>query len=184
MTVMIPAELVAIPQIEGAYLRPLKRFADERGAFTETFRSEWFPMVSWQKLQMNRSISKGGVLRGLHYHFHQVDVWLLQSGQIRVGLADLRPSSPTYLQAHAFDLQADELSCLFIPIGVAHGFYSVSAVELLYVVNNYYDGADEKGVAWNDPTLKVAWGVESPMLSNRDLQNRALQDIPLDERSR
>ncbi len=184
MTVMIPAELVAIPQIEGVYTRPLKRFADERGAFTETFRSEWFPMVSWSKLQMNRSISKGGVLRGLHYHFHQVDVWLLQSGQIRVGLADLRPTSSTYLHTHAFDLHAEDSVALFIPIGVAHGFYSVSAVELLYVVNNYYDGADEKGVAWNDPTLMVPWGIDAPILSNRDLQNRPFADIPMDERPR
>jgi dTDP-4-dehydrorhamnose 3,5-epimerase len=184
MTVMIPAELVAIPQIEGVYARPLKRFADERGAFTETFRAEWFPMVNWSRLQMNRSISKEGVLRGLHYHFHQVDVWLLQSGQIRVGLADLRPTSSTYLRAHAFDLHADDLSCLYIPIGVAHGFYSASAVELLYVVSNYYHGADERGVAWNDPTLKVPWGINAPVLSNRDLLNRPLADIPIDERPR
>jgi dTDP-4-dehydrorhamnose 3,5-epimerase len=68
---------------------------------------------------------------------------------------------------------------VFIPCGVAHGFYAVTDVTLTYLVDNYYDGADEFGVAWNDPTLALAWDVEQPILSGRDQQNPRLGDIPV-----
>jgi dTDP-4-dehydrorhamnose 3,5-epimerase len=68
---------------------------------------------------------------------------------------------------------------LFVPVGVAHGFLALTDCTLMYLVNNYYDaGADERGVAWNDPDINMAWGIDSPMLSPRDLQNRFLRDIP------
>ena len=82
-------------QIAGLYTVHIPVFADERGRFMETFRVEWFPQVSWARLQTNRSDSVTGVLRGLHYHHHQVDYWYVPRGSVRVGLADLRPSSPT-----------------------------------------------------------------------------------------
>jgi dTDP-4-dehydrorhamnose 3,5-epimerase len=55
----------------------------------ETFRKVWFPQRSWDIVQTNRSDSKAGVLRGLHYHHEQVDYWIVLRGRIRVGLADL-----------------------------------------------------------------------------------------------
>ena len=54
---------------------------------------------------------------------------------------------------------------VFIPVGVAHGFVALTDVTLIYVVDNYYSGADELGVAWNDPTLGLSWGVEAPIIS-------------------
>ena len=66
---------------------------------------------------------------------------------------------------------------VFIPVGVAHGFYAVTDVTLTYLVDNYYDGADELGVAWNDPALGVAWNVVDPILSGRDQQNPLLMNI-------
>jgi len=66
---------------------------------------------------------------------------------------------------------------IFIPCGVAHGFYAVTDVTLTYMVDNYYDGGDELGVAWNDPTLKVPWGVTDPILSGRDQKNPLLDAI-------
>ncbi|MEO0564808.1 MAG: dTDP-4-dehydrorhamnose 3,5-epimerase family protein, partial [Chloroflexota bacterium] len=139
--------------------------------------------VSWEQTQLNRSISKPGVLRGLHYHLNQVDYWLLISGRIRVGLADLRASSSTYKVGATIDLDATDPTGLFIPVGVAHGFYALTDITLLYVVNQYYNrGADERGVAWNDPELGVEWVVDDPVLSGRDQANRRLADIPLEER--
>ena len=67
---------------------------------------------------------------------------------------------------------------IFIPSGVAHGFYAIVDSELLYVVDHYYDGQDEFGVMWNDPDINLDWGVESPMLSKRDLENPLFRDIP------
>ena len=66
---------------------------------------------------------------------------------------------------------------VFIPTGVAHGFYALTDATLTYLVDNYYDGADELGVAWNDPTLAVPWQVDTPLLSARDETNPAYGDI-------
>lgn len=173
-----------IDAIADVLYTPLRAFKDERGQFAETFRSEWFPQVSWAKFQTNRSDSVAGVLRGLHYHFHQVDYWVVTKGVIRVGLADLRPGSPTYQRAHTLELSADTPAGLFIPVGVAHGFYALTDCTLTYIVNNYYgDGSDERGVAWDDPALAVPWATSAPpVLSPRDIQNRRWADIPTAER--
>jgi dTDP-4-dehydrorhamnose 3,5-epimerase len=66
---------------------------------------------------------------------------------------------------------------LLIPSGVAHGFYALTAATLTYLVDNYYDGQDEHGVAWNDPTLAVPWGITDPILSARDRANLRLSEI-------
>ena len=118
------------------------------------------------------------VLRGLHYHHQQVDYWQLMEGKIRVGLADLRPWSPTYRAIETIDIDAATPVGLFIPAGVAHGFYTQSAATLIYLVDNYYNGSDELGVAWNDPTLAIDWGTDNPIISERDAKNPLLADIP------
>ncbi|MEZ4516410.1 MAG: dTDP-4-dehydrorhamnose 3,5-epimerase [Chloroflexota bacterium] len=153
-------------QIPGVRLAKLQAFADNRGRFTEIFRKEWFPQRNWEAVQMNRSESREGVLRGLHYHFNQVDYWYLLTGKIQVGLVDLRPSSPAHRTAATITLSADDNTGLFIPIGVAHGFLALTDVTLLYVVDNYYDGGDEFGLAWNDPEIGPAWNTSgAPNLS-------------------
>jgi dTDP-4-dehydrorhamnose 3,5-epimerase len=170
--------LQPLDAISGVLVANLRGIKDDRGQFAETFRATWFPDVNWSRLQTNRSDSMAGVLRGLHYHFYQVDYWHVVRGAIRVGLADLRPGSSTYRKSATLDLSADQPCGLFIPIGVAHGFAALTDCTLTYIVNNYYDSSDERGVAWDDPTLAVSWEVESPVLSPRDLQNRRLADIP------
>ena len=173
-----------MPQIEESNLIKdvqivtLKPFGDERGRFMETFRKEWFPQRRWEIIQTNRSDSKAGVLRGLHYHFKQVDYWYVAQGRIRVGLADLRPNSPTYRKTETIEIAAESNLGLFIPVGVAHGFLALEPSTLIYVVDNYYDGDDEFGIIWNDPTLNVNWGVSNPILSPRDQKNSLLKDIP------
>ena len=67
---------------------------------------------------------------------------------------------------------------LFIPAGIAHGFLALTDTILTYLVDNYYNGSDEYGVLWNDPALGIDWGVSNPRLSDRDLQNSLLRDIP------
>jgi len=166
------------PQIQGVYHVPLRAFSDERGQFMESFRREWFPDVNWEKLQSNRSVSKPGVLRGLHYHFKQIDYWFAAAGTIRAGMVDLRPHSPTYMKTELLELGGKNPMGLFIPEGVAHGFVSLSDSTLVYVVNNYYDGGkDEFGVAWNDPDIGLEWGIDEPLISPRDAQNPFLKDI-------
>ena len=140
--------------------------------------AKWFPWINWDKMQGNRSDSKAHVLRGLHYHQHQIDYWYVTSGVVRAAMVDLRPSSPTYRAVETLEIGDDHNIGLFIPVGVAHGFVALTDATLTYIVNNYYDGADEYGVAWNDPDLAVPWGVENPVISGRDAENPRLQDIP------
>lgn len=172
-------QIEELKAISGAQLVHLRAFADDRGRFLETFRKEWFPQRSWDIVQCNRSDSKANVLRGLHYHHHQVDYWYVPSGRIRAALVDIRPSSPTYLCSHTVEMGEEHELGLFIPCGVAHGFVALTDVTLIYTVDNYYnDGRDENGVAWNDPTFGLAWGVSDPLISARDAANPLLRDIP------
>ena len=171
------SQIIQSSHIQGVKFVQLRAFSDERGRFMETFRKEWFPERAWQTIQTNRSDSKAGVLRGLHYHFKQVDYWYVPNGRIRVGLADLRQSSPTVGISEVIEIGDDNQMGIFIPVGVAHGFVALTAATLTYLVDNYYDGADEMGVAWNDPDLAVPWGINEPILSARDLQNPRWKEI-------
>jgi dTDP-4-dehydrorhamnose 3,5-epimerase len=170
-------QILESSHIMGVKFVQLRAFADERGRFFETFRKEWFPERSWQTIQTNRSDSKAGVLRGLHYHFKQVDYWYVPNGRIRVGLADLRQSSPTVGKSEVIEIGDENQMGVFIPCGVAHGFVALTPATLTYLVDNYYDGGDELGVAWNDPDLAVPWGVSEPILSGRDQQNPLWKEI-------
>jgi dTDP-4-dehydrorhamnose 3,5-epimerase len=108
-----------------------------------------------------------------------VDYWIVLRGQIRVGLADLRRSSPTYLRTQTLEMGETHTLGLFIPAGVAHGFLALTDSSLLYVVDHYYDGGqDEHGVAWDDPDLCIEWGnCIAPVLSPRDAANLRLKDM-------
>lgn len=166
-------------QIAGVQIAKLRAFADERGRFMETFRTEWFPQRTWEIIQCNRSDSRPGVLRGLHYHHEQVDYWYVPRGRLLAAMVDIRPNSPTYLHTQTIELGDENEVGLFIPVGVAHGFVALTDVTLTYTVDNYYNGGrDENGVAWNDPAFGLDWGVAHPLVSDRDKANPLLQDIP------
>lgn len=169
----------AVEQIDGVYTVSIRAFSDERGQFMEAFRTEWFPQVSWAKIQNNRSDSRRGVVRGLHYHFHQVDYWYVPSGRVRAAMVDLRPASPTFRATWTVELGGERNLGLYIPVGVAHGFAALTDCTLMYIVNNFYgDGSDEHGVAWDDPDIGIDWGIAEPLVSDRDRRNRRLRDIP------
>lgn len=170
-------------KISGVQFVHLQSFRDDRGRFLETFRKEWFPQRTWDIIQCNRSDSKQGVLRGLHFHHHQVDYWYVPRGLLRVGLVDIRASSTTYLNSQTVDIgETNELG-IFIPSGVAHGFAALTDVTLMYIVDNYFNGGiDENGVAWNDKVFNLDWGIDHPILSERDLNNPTLEKLAVDNR--
>ena len=151
-----------------------QRFRDDRGEFIETWRAEWLPEAP-RFVQHNLARRVGGSLVGLHYHRHQADYWVLVEGQMRVGLADLRRTAPTFRSSDAFDLAVGD--ALYIPRGVAHGFAALTAITMTYAVDQYYDPADELGVAWDDPEFAIDWGLNSPTLSDRDRANPTLKQI-------
>ncbi len=168
--------------IIGVQIVRFESYSDNRGRFMETFRKEWFPQRTWNIVQCNRSDSKKGVLRGLHYHHHQVDYWYVAKGELRACLVDIRPGSGSYLKTDIFEMGEENEMGLLIPIGVAHGFIAITDVTLTYIVDNYFNGGvDENGVAWNDPQFQLDWGVANPVVSERDVQNKLLKDIPITE---
>lgn len=173
-------EIVESPHIRGVRFVYLRAYTDARGLLIETFRKEWFPDQSWEVIQTNCSHSRAGVLRGLHYHLRQTDYWYVVQGTIRAGLVDLRRSSPTYRATQIVDLSDQAPTGLLLPHGVAHGFLALSDVILTYLVNRYYDASDEYGLAWNDPELKLDWGLQGkePLISERDRTNPRLVHIP------
>ena len=76
------------------------------------------------------------------------------------------------------EMGSESMRGLLIPPGVAHGFVTLSEATVNYIVSNYYDGADEHGVAWNDPELGVPWGVDNALISPRDASNPRFRDLP------
>ena len=170
-------EIVESKVISEVYHVRFDPFADDRGVFRETFRVEWFPHVDWSRMQSNRSDSQANVLRGLHFHHHQFDYWLNPRGEIRVALCDLRASSGTFKSVEMVQMSAEKMRGLLIPPGVAHGFLTLSEATVTYIVSNYYDGTDEHGVAWDDPELRVPWGVDDALISSRDVHHQCFRDL-------
>lgn len=160
--------------IDGVQHLTLQQHFDGRGYFMETFRSSWIPGTTF--VQANTSKSEAGVLRGLHYHRKQEDLWFIPSGEAHVTLIDLRASSSTFLAVEQFPLAGP--AAVHIPIGVAHGFYAPVETLMSYLVSGYYDGSDELGVLWNDPELGISWPVEAPTLSERDQTAPRWVEVP------
>ena len=167
--------------IAGVHVVEPSVHGDARGAFVETYRREWVPGAR-EMIQSNRSTKQAGALVGLHYHLHQADYWYVPVGTIRVVLHDLRAGGPTDGATACFDISGDNHHGVYIPPGVAHGFAALTDAILTYLVDGYYNPADELGVAWDDPQIGADWGVASPVLSGRDQSNPRRADIPIERR--
>ena len=170
-------EVLEIPEISGVHLIRLLVHEDARGRYVETWRREWVDGAR-EMVQGNRSRSHPGVLRAFHYHLRRTDYWYLGDAHVQVSLVDLRRSSPTGGGVWTNVVEPDDEIGLYIPPGVAHGFYALGPTSLSYLVDEYYDGTDELGVAWNDPDIDVTWPSEAPVLSDRDRVNPRLADLP------
>ncbi len=173
-----------VARIAGVEIRKLQRLADVRGSFAETYRREWLPAGAREMVQSNLSRSKKGVLRGMHYHWEQADYWVVLEGSALLALLDLRAGSPTEGERRELEMDGENPSGLYIPPGVAHGFYARTNLTLQYLVDAYYRAAapDEHGIAWDDPELGISWPEPDPVLSERDRSNpplAALRDPPL-----
>jgi dTDP-4-dehydrorhamnose 3,5-epimerase len=168
-------------RIVGVHVVEPQIWGDDRGMFLESWRKEWVPGIR-DMVQANRADRKAGALVGLHYHLHQADYWYVPYGRAMVVLHDLREGSPTDGVSEVLEIGAHDHRGVHIPSGVAHGFYALTDLTITYLVDNYYDAADELGVAWNDPALQVAWPDDAPTLSKRDETNPRRADIPAELR--
>jgi dTDP-4-dehydrorhamnose 3,5-epimerase len=171
-------------RIDGVTFSRLGRHADSRGGFAEAWRAKGMPAQEpFPAVQANLSQSMQGVLRGLHLHRRQSDLWIVVSGVAFVALVDVRPmlASPEGQPVvQTATLGRDET--VVIPPYVAHGFLALEPLELLYLVTNEYDASDELGFLWNDPSLRIEWprptADSGPLiLSERDLANPPLREL-------
>ena len=140
-----------------------KVFGDERGFFYESFNQRDFAKATGLDLQFvqdNHSKSGQGVLRGLHYQVQNPQGKLVRvsAGEVFDVAVDIRPESPTFGQWVGEILSADNKRQLWVPPGLAHGFVVLSEyAEFLYKTTDYYAPEFERCIAWNDPTLAIAW---------------------------
>ena len=162
--------------IAGVHVVTPELFGDERGVFIETYRRSWFPLGR-EMVQGNRADRQQGCVVGLHYHLHQADYWYVPNGRARVVLHDLREGSPTDGATLTLDIGEHDHRGVFIPPGVAHGFAALTDMTITYLVDSYYNPADELGVAWDDEAIAADWGVSEPILSDRDLKNPRRADL-------
>lgn len=160
-------------KIQGPKLIELKHFADERGFFVERFRQNLFSEIGIKDLvqdNFSRSIPK--VLRGLHYQFDKPQSKLVTaiSGRILDVIVDIRHNSPTYGQHISVELDGTKPQWFWVPAGFAHGFLVLGNQEadVMYKVDNYWNGAGENGIAWNDPALGIQWPINDPIVSSKD----------------
>ncbi|MCD6319804.1 MAG: dTDP-4-dehydrorhamnose 3,5-epimerase [Candidatus Desulfofervidaceae bacterium] len=164
----IPLELPGVILIEP------KVFSDERGFFMEVYKSKDFATfgITDQFVQDNHSCSAKGVLRGLHYQKHpmaQTKLVRCIKGAIFDVAVDIRKGSPTYGKWVGVTLSADNKKMLYIPVGFAHGFFTLEdETEVIYKVSNFYSPENECGIIWNDPQIGIRWPSLNPILSERD----------------
>jgi dTDP-4-dehydrorhamnose 3,5-epimerase len=171
------ASVTESTQITGVFHVVPAVHRDARGLFVETYRREWIPNGR-EMVQSNRADRAAGCIVGLHYHLHQADYWYVPEGTARVVLHDLRVGSATDGATEVFDLGGPTHGGVYIPPGVAHGFASITDMTITYLVDGYYNPADELGVAWDDPEIAADWGVTEPELSERDAANPKRAEIP------
>lgn len=169
--------------IRGVYVATPDVHTDDRGCFVETWRKEWIPRAR-EMVQGNRADRTADSLVGLHYHRFQADYWYVPHGRALIALHDLREGSPTDGATLTLELGGGDHRGVYIPPGVAHGFYAVTDMTITYLVDGYYNPDDELGVAWDDPSLGIAWPSSSPTVSARDESNPSRVDIPADLRPR
>lgn len=160
----LPGVLVVKPEVR----------RDGRGTASENYKHSEFAKAGIRHyfVQENRSVSRKGVLRGLHYQRApkaQAKLVRCARGRIYDVVVDLRPRSKTYGRSFGLELSEANGLMLYAPEGFAHGFCALSdGAEVLYRCSDEYSPPHEGGLRWNDPALKIKWPVKRPVVSERD----------------
>ena len=149
-------------------------FQDDRGFFFESYNEELFKKLGLPTnfVQDNQSFSIKGVVRGLHFQnapFAQGKLVRVISGRVLDVAVDIRPESPTFGKHEVFELRSDTNNMAYVPEGFAHGFVALEDSVFSYKCTNVYNKAAESGLLWNDPDLGIDWGVENPIVSEKDI---------------
>lgn len=160
-------------------------FEDDRGCFFATYHQEKFSALGIDStfVQENQSLTRAGVLRGLHYQleYPQAKLCRVVSGEVFDVAVDIRGGSKTFGRWVGVVLSESNRRQIFIPRGFAHGFIVRSEIaEFIYKCDDFYHPEDECGVLWSDPRLAIAWGNAKPQLTSRDTSYPMLSQISPD----
>ncbi len=165
--------------LRGAYVIEPERRVDFRGYFARTFCEKEFAALGLETRIAQCSVSfsqRKGTLRGMHYQlapFEEVKVVRCLRGAIFDVIIDLRPESSTFKRYFAAELNDRNGNALYVPIGFAHGFQTLTDnTEVFYQMSQYYSESHARGVRWNDPTFAIAWPKDKRTILKRD------QDYP------
>ena len=178
---------VSTCEIKGLYVIEPTVFGDNRGYFMETYNQNDMHEAGLNMVfvQDNQSMSRQGVLRGLHYQklYPLGKLVRVISGEVFDVAVDLRSGSETYGKWHGEILSAENRKQFYIPEGFAHGFYVLSeTAEFCYKVTDFYRPNDEGGIRWDDPDIRIEWPLlrEVPvLLSEKDKAQPSLRDLRL-----
>jgi dTDP-4-dehydrorhamnose 3,5-epimerase len=158
-------------------------FEDDRGYFFESYSHEKFLKAGMELtfLQDNESKSKRGVLRGLHYQappFAQGKLVRVMRGSVMDVAVDIRKDSPTYGKWESILLSGKNKRMYWIPPGFAHGFATLEDDTIFfYKCTNIYSKVSEGSILWNDPDLRIDWGIDEPVISEKDKISPRLKDV-------
>jgi dTDP-4-dehydrorhamnose 3,5-epimerase len=163
---------------EGLLIVRPKVFKDERGFFLESYQRERYREfgIAEEFVQDNHSFSVKNVLRGMHYTKKNPQSQLLTviSGRIFDVVVDIRKDSKNFGKWFGIELSAENVESprqIFMSAGFAHGFCVLSeTANLHYKVSQVYNGHDEGGVNWADPTIGIKWPISDPIVASRDNQ--------------
>lgn len=171
-------------EIEGVVLLEPDVFGDERGYFFESYSEQSFDRLvrPVRFVQDNESMSKYGVLRGLHFqrgaHAQSKLVRVVRGCVLDVAV-DIRRGSPTFGRHVSVELSGDNKRQFFVPRGFAHGFSVLSDEAVFqYKCDNLYAPESEGAIAWNDPSLGIDWRLapEDVILSPKDSAHPLLSE--------
>lgn len=169
--------------INGLVLIQPDVFPDARGYFFESFQKAKFLALGIDAdfVQDNESMSGKGVLRGLHFQkppYAQGKLVRVVRGSVLDVAVDLRKASKTYGKWESSVLSADNKLMMWIPEGFAHGFLTLEDDTIFqYKCTNNYNKESECGIIWNDPDLKIEWGTDNPIVSEKDLKGIIFREL-------
>jgi len=148
-------------------------FEDERGYFLESYNKKALRSnLDIEFVQDNESMSHKGVLRGLHFQkppYAQAKLVRVITGSVLDVVVDLRKHSTTYGKHYKHILSAKNKTQLYVPEGFAHGFLVLEDHTIFsYKCTSYYHQEAESALLWNDATLSIDWGIERPIISEKD----------------
>jgi dTDP-4-dehydrorhamnose 3,5-epimerase len=159
-------------------------FQDDRGYFTEMYHQGKFENagVKGNFVQDNRSRSRQGTIRGLHYQLGKPQgklIWTL-SGKVFDVAVDIRRRSPTFGKWLGIMLSSEKKKGIYIPPDFAHGFCVLSEeAEIFYKCTEFYSPENERTIRWDDPELSIEWPIKNPILSEKDSAAPLLKDAEL-----